>query len=133
MKIANHDENLKKISELEIISDEELDKVSGGGCRQSSDDSRFLNVLMRGHPAQPERFGATKILFDVKAYGDPGFRRSIAAAWATLGVTADLNNTIVDNVYKIDGKKVSQQEAWAHARAFHKIFFSSNLKNLWEK
>ena len=44
--MATREENLKKINaELEKLSDEELDNVAGGGNIESSNDTRFLNVL----------------------------------------------------------------------------------------
>ena len=41
--MTNREENLKKINfELEKLSDDELEKVSGGSFKQTSDDSEFL-------------------------------------------------------------------------------------------
>ena len=45
-KVATREENLKKINEeLEKLSDEELDKVAGGGWLRSIEPNKNLNTV----------------------------------------------------------------------------------------
>lgn len=90
----------------EIISDEELDGVSGGTPFETADDSRFLNVLLRGRPEQPERVGAWRAGYRSK-------QKEVKMAFASVGI--DFEASSDDNIYRIDGLRVSQQAAWAHA------------------
>lgn len=44
--MATREENLKKINdELEKLSDEQLEQVTGGSTRQTDKDRRFFNIL----------------------------------------------------------------------------------------
>ena len=95
--------------EKEKISDEQLDRVSGGTAEQTADDSRFLNSLN----GSTNRYGAFKI--SIERYDD-----KIAEAWAALGVTAVIHTGNLfyggsDNEYYIGTKKVTQFDARHHA------------------
>ena len=90
------------------MNDDELDNVAGGTCYQMADDSRFLNSLNNSC----DRYGATKIWFDNDKI------KEITKAWSTVGIKAELNNSIIDeysNKYYLDGKEISQEEARQHA------------------
>jgi len=111
--MSNREENLKKINdELEKLSDEELENVSGGTCYESADDSRFLNVLLNGTKYHHcDRYGSTRLWFDT---GDA--TNDIINSWKSLGINAYLcNNTLTKNHYYLNGKEITRDEAWAHA------------------
>ena len=40
-----------------MLTADELDNIAGGSAWELADDSQFLNVLLRGHPAQCDRWG----------------------------------------------------------------------------
>ena len=109
----NREENLKKINaELEKLSDEELDNVVGGNCYETSDDSRFLNVLLHETKKyhQCDRYGATKVFFCPSTIDD------VTKSWQSLGITAELcGGGGSKNKYFLNGKEILQKEAWAHA------------------
>ena len=96
----------------EIMSDEELDKVSGGTNRELADDSRFLNVLLQGTNKyhQCDRYGAGRIFFSEDA------RKDVKDAWKSLGIRL-YYSAESGNEYHLNGKKISQAEAWAHAES----------------
>ena len=105
--MATREENLKKINdELEKMNDEELEKVAGGfwDSGQLADDSRFLNVLLRGRNNQPERHN----WYMVSAV-------EMKKVWKTLGIELKDGSLFGDHTYHLNGKKISQAEAWEHA------------------
>ena len=107
--MATREENLKKINdELEKLSDEELEQVSGGSLGETADDSRFLNVLMYGRAGQCDRYGKTRIAFSSAAV------RDVKNAWAALGIEFS-DATIGDNSYKLGNYYITRQMAWEHA------------------
>ena len=109
----NREENLKKINaELELMSEEELNQVSGGTCYESADDSRFLNVLLQGTKYHHcDRYGATRIWFDIG-----GATNDIIKSWESLGIKVHFcSNASGKNMYFKDGREITRDEAWAHA------------------
>ena len=97
----------------EIISDDELDGVSGGSSGQTADDSRFLNVLLQGRDWQPERYGQFRLKMS-------DYDGEIQNAWKSVGVDATIRTGNIlgsgrQNTYEINGKEVSQYEAMQHA------------------
>ena len=108
--MATREENLKKINdELEMLSDEELDQVTGGSAGESADDSRFLNSL----GGFCNRYGTFRMQSQDHDY-------EIRDAWKQVGVDAEIHTGYLftggcNNVYKINGKKVSRVEAINHA------------------
>ena len=101
----------KKFLQEEMLSDAELENVSGGTCYETANDSRFLNVLLRGTKYhQCDRYGATKMFFHYSAVAD------LNKSWKSLGVEFRARTgLIIRNQYFLDGKEISQSEAWAHA------------------
>ena len=95
----------------EIMSDEELDKVSGGTLRESADDSRFLNVLLHGTDKyhQCDRYGEWRML------SSAGARKDLKKSWNSLGI--EVEHYFGKNTYKLNGKEISRAEAWAHAES----------------
>ncbi len=105
--MATREENLKKINEeLELMSDEELDKVAGGSPGQTADDSRFFNSLN----GSTNRYDA----YDVYHW-DKG-EDEVEAAWSKVGITAELYDEIgVNNKYFLNGNQITQEQARQHA------------------
>ena len=97
----------------EVMSDEGLDKVAGGDCYQTADDSRFLNVLLAGtNYHQCDRYGATKIW--CSSSGDE--EDDVTKAWESLGITAYINGDGCNtNKYVLKCREISQKEAWEYA------------------
>ena len=108
--MATREENLKKINdELELMSDEELEKVSGGTTTEMADDSRFLNSLN----GSCDRYGEWRI-------GTQYHGEEITKAWATVGVKAELHSGFIfskgePNKYFIGSQQVTQEQARQHA------------------
>ena len=92
--------NEMMINNKELLSMNELDQVAGGTTTELSNDSRFLNVLLRGRAGQPNRYGELKCHF--------------ADLW---GVDTRMGPQSLLNKYYINGKKVTRAEAWSHAEA----------------
>ena len=80
------------------MKDSELDNVAGG-----YNDSQFLNVLLRGHPDQPDRYG------DFRVYCGTGVNE-VEKAWAAVGIDRRYGS------YKLNGKDISTEEAYEHAQ-----------------
>ena len=56
--MATRDENLKKINdELEILSDEELDKVAGGSWYISEKEAKMAGIKLLKEDGSPGSFG----------------------------------------------------------------------------
>ena len=92
---------------------EEMELVAGGEVSETSYDSKFLNVLLRGRPGQCDRYGAWKA-------GSKEHEAEIARAWASVGIRAEFRGVggkygPNPNRYYLDGKEISRDAAWAHA------------------
>ncbi len=101
-------EMLKKTKAENILDMEDLEKTAGGTPGELADDTRFLNVLLRGRQGQPGRYNAVKCFFS----GDVA--REIQTAWKSVGIDiwqADVGG----NSYSLNGKEITRDEAWAHA------------------
>ena len=93
----------------EMMNYEQLDQVAGGYCEETADDSRFLNSLGRF----TNRYGVFRIVFE-------NHDAEICHGWKMVGVDAEIHsgNFFDDgewNVYKINGKIVSEKDARNHA------------------
>ena len=108
--MATREENLKKINEeLEQLSDEELEQVAGGTMEEVDEDvNRFkkLNISIDGE----DSLGTTS-----KDY----FYAALTMEFRKHGVKY-VHSFSNPNQYYIDGKKVTQDEAWKHIEAQHK-------------
>ena len=103
-----------KLKNENKLTEDDLEQVVGGG--QLDQDSRFLNVLLRGREGQCGKYG----VWTAKNHVD-----EIRRAWASVGV--EFSDTVTPYGgphackpsksfhYSINGKEVSQYEAWAHA------------------
>ena len=94
----------------EMLSDDELDNVAGGSVEQTSNDSRFLSFLLEGtdyYQCMPhsEKHISLDLLYEVA---------DVKRAWSSLGIEFKHNKN-GDNTYKLNGKEISQLEAYDHA------------------
>ncbi len=107
-------EKMRKLFADKALDTEQMDDVAGGTYHETADDSRFLNVLLQGHPAQPDRYGERKLDLD---YANNASRYAeIRAAWNACGVHLQYIGTVEkDNVYYIGNKEVTQEQARQHA------------------
>ena len=88
----------------EVMRDEELDKVAGGGTRQICGDNAFLKSFGYSH------YEGT-FFWDVSY---PEAARSVDDGWSQAGVTCVTKFGCQDNLYFIDGKQVSRKDAFRH-------------------
>ncbi len=106
-------ENLKETKKDNMLNEEELHEVDGGfsdfwygdGYGGWANSSRFLNVLLGG--AVCDRYGNDRANWN---------KKEITAAWTKVGVEVHGDAPWdIRMVYKINGKKVSAQQAFEHA------------------
>jgi len=95
------------------LSQDDLSYVSGGSAGETSDDSKFLNVLLQGRPHQCDRYGTFRIR---SQFHDD----EIKEAWNSVGVDVVFHNGHLfssgsPNEYSINGTKVTQHDAMEHA------------------
>ena len=112
--MATREENLKKINaELEMMSDEQLDRVVGGSTREIAGDSRFLNDLA----------GLCTPLGDIEAFDKyrrdyPLIKPITQAAWKKVGIDVDFNGCFIgSDFYFLNGKQIERSEAFKYACA----------------
>ncbi len=107
-------DNLRAMNQDNLLDENQLDQAAGGSAGEMSDDSKFLNVLLQGRPGQPDRYGAAKCFFSLS--GD--IPNELTAAWKSVGIEfdnkCDMGNGAT-NTYKLNGKQITQAQAWAHA------------------
>lgn len=98
----------------EIMSDDELDQVTGGNYSQAADDSKFLY----DYGLNNNWHSAGSMAFFWLSYSP-----EVDAGWAKAGITCVTAwSGYKDNKYFINGKEISRDEAYAHVRAnFQKI------------
>ena len=98
----------------EKLTDEELDKVAGGTTSELADDSRFLNVLLHGTNKyhQCDRYG------DFRLFWSDDSRNDLIKSWKSLGIEITYSTShIIKNTYRLNGKEISREAAWAHAES----------------
>ena len=97
---------MMKLENENKLTNAELEQVAGGGTweAQIAQDSRFLNVLLRGREGHCGRYGTWQA---------PIHSDEIKRAWASVGVDYILHTP--NKGYYIHGRCVSQYEAWLHA------------------
>ena len=88
-------DKMRKLFADKQVSTEQLEAVAGGCTGQIAEDSRFLNVLLRGHPDQCDRYGETRASYETESIG-----AEVTKAWAAVGITYQINsrglNTYLD-------------------------------------
>ncbi len=106
-------EKMRKLFAEKQLDTEQMDGVAGGSADEKADDSRFLNVLLRGHPCQPERYGETR----VGGYESSSITDELVRAWGSVGIEAKIftisSNMYVDNA---TGKEITRNEVFALAQ-----------------
>ena len=107
-------EKMRKLFANKALDVEEMDNVAGGSYHELADDSRFLNVLLRGHPAQPDRHGERKLELD---YANNSSRYAeIRGAWDACGVRLQKIDETGGNRYVLhSGREVTREQAMNHA------------------
>ncbi len=112
-KEMNKTEKMRKLFADKALDTEQMENVAGGTIQETADDSRFLNVLLQGHPAQPDRYGKAKLAVD---YANNERRYAeIRNAWKACGVCLQSIGTSKENKYYIGGQQVTQSQARQHA------------------
>ena len=97
------------------LSTEQMEEVAGGNGAETANDSRFLNVLLRGRPGQPNRYGETRC---EAMYECASIRREVQAAWATVGIRMSVSKKCpYHNEYydMTTGKEMGQYTAYERA------------------
>ena len=107
-------EKMRKLFANKALDVEQMDDVAGGSYHELADDSRFLNVLLRGHPAQPDRHGERKLELD---YANNGSRYAeLRSAWEACGVHLHKIDETGGNRYVLhSGREVTREQAMNHA------------------
>ena len=113
-KEMNKTEKMRKLFANKALDVEEMDAVAGGTYAESADDSCFLNVLLQGHPAQPDRHGTLKLQVSYDSDNAPRYAE-IKNAWKAVGVDVKIKDDDVGNKYSINGQKVTREMAMNHA------------------
>lgn len=91
----------------DLLNDDELDQVSGGGFSQTEGDANFLAKMGVEQFGEPDPVGG--IIFSWGTWS-----KAVDGAWAKAGVTCCTVPFSGDNKYWIGGKQVSRKEAFAH-------------------
>ena len=100
-------DKMRKLFAENALDVEEMERIVGGALEHSdclADDSRFLNVLLRGRPGQCDRYGD---------YMVGGKIPEIQQAWASVGVTMVYDSR--SRYHQINGQRVSAEEAYNYA------------------
>ena len=88
----------------EMLTDDELEQVSGGGTMQTCGDNDFLQSF--GYSHYEGDYG-----WDV-SWGKAS--DSVDKGWSEAGITCVTKFGCPDNLYFINGKQISRKEAFAH-------------------
>lgn len=114
--MANREENLKNINdELENLSDEELENVSGATHSQTVRDGFFMSALLKGTADAPEKPKYYSALLGILHYYGVD-EKAVKKAWNVFGI--DFTDHLIgsnDYVVKDTGKKLTQAQAWTRA------------------
>ena len=111
----NQTGKMRKLFTDKTLDVEQMEDVAGGSYDESADDSCFLNVLLQGHPAQPDRHGVMKLQISYDSDNAPRYAE-IKNAWKACGVDVKIaEDDYIGNYYSINGTKVTRQMAMNHA------------------
>jgi len=100
-------DNKEKYFENEKLDPEQLDEVSGGSCKELSEDSRVLKSL-----------GLCGFYDQMDLKKSPGQCQEVIKAWAQGGVTVRTSKNF-PNQYFINGQKVSRLMAVDYVKKNH--------------
>ena len=104
--MATREENIKKIStELEKLTDEELDGVAGGTYNNTAADTRALNDM----GFDIERRSANDCFW---IPNNNAAQADVAKIFNKFGVSVDQSWGAVDNKYYYGGNQISRQQAF---------------------
>ena len=99
---------MMKLENANKLTDDDLEQVVGGNNMEQ--DSKFLNVLLRGRPGHCGRWGSFTVADHWWELHD---------AWRSVGVDTQQEYDGYfggyEVAYYIDGKRVRQFDAWIHA------------------
>ena len=97
----------------EMLTDDELDQISGGSLQQSADDSHYLNDILYGTQYYKcDQYGKTSIFLNQSLNtSGPTPRLDISNAWGSLGISCTLNK-FEGNTYKYKGEIISRRRAY---------------------
>ena len=121
---TNEKSNTEKMQEKfadKEMSKEQLEAVAGGCTAQIAQDSRYLNVLLRGHPDQCDRYGETRAMYETESIG-----AEVTKAWAAVGITYQINSRGLNTYYDAEtGNVLSLVEAkrLAEQRVGKKLYY----------
>ena len=92
------------------LTNEELATVNGGCLYETADDSKFLNVLLRGTSYHRcDRQGKTSLFLKGGGY-------DVQESWTSLGIDAYCDDGgLRANKYGLNGKEITRDEAWDYA------------------
>ena len=116
--MASKLDEMRKLHADNMLTAEEMENIAGGTSRQCSQDSQFLNVLLRGHPAQCDRYGEYKFSADIANNSDRF--DELRKAWGACGINlihvgAGASNSVNRYVITETGREVGQVEAMQYA------------------
>ena len=114
-------EKMRKLFADKQVSTEQLEDVAGGCTAQIAQDSRYLNVLLRGHPDQCDRYGETRAMYETESIG-----AEVTKAWAAVGITYQINSRGLNTYYDAEtGNVLSLVEAkrLAEKRVGKKLYY----------
>ncbi|WP_297571170.1 hypothetical protein [uncultured Anaerovibrio sp.] len=95
------------------LTDEELEQVSGGCLYEISNDSKFLNVLLRGTGYHHcDRYGKARIFWGAD---DLSPSDDVRNSWEGLGIRVEFHTGPKHNEYFLNGKQITRDEAWDYA------------------
>ena len=114
-------DKMRKLFADKQVSTEQLEAVAGGCTAQIAQDSRYLNVLLRGHPDQCDRYGETRAMYETESIG-----AEVTKAWAAVGITYQINSRGLNTYYDAEtGNVLSLVEAkrLAEKRVGKKLYY----------
>ena len=103
--MASKLDKLRKLHADKMLDADDLDNIAGGTKAEIADDSRFLNVLLRGHPRQCDRWGE----YNAGLINHPAI---VAEAWKACGIRMDPERSNANSYRDLrTGRYISQEEA----------------------
>ena len=102
-----------KLDKENKLTNDELEQVSGGCLYEISNDSKFLNVLLRGTDYHRcDRYGKTRIALGADGYSPA---EDVNDSWSGLGIKVSSCAGFKHNKYYLNGKRITRDEAWDYA------------------
>ncbi len=111
-------DKMRKLFADKQVSAEQLEAVAGGSTKQTADDSRFLNVLLRGHPDQPNRYGETRA---GSMYEADSVREAVRKGWKACGIRFGGRGSDEENYYEDMNTKISMTQESAMRLAMQRM------------